>query len=168
MTVEFLRDERGRLVHRGPVRLHQIQRATGDTPGTLALLCPYGHLADSCETGSVTASAWLADASFGTPRVVDCGGTLPVEVRRTLPSHLREMPGFDLRNVATVTPSAVADTILVDRCHLCRAVRPQVIATAYLHGPIRIGGGAMAQGEFSTLCCLAVVGYWGVTQPEAE
>ena len=75
--IDIFTDERGRTVHRGPVQVRQSRMATSRTPGTLLMLCPYGHLVDSCDTGTVTASAWLADVSFGTPRVVECGGRIP-------------------------------------------------------------------------------------------
>lgn len=71
------RNERGQLIHTGPAVIRQSVKAAAGKPGRLQMLCPYGHLIDSCETGTVTASQWLADQSFGTPRVVECGGRLP-------------------------------------------------------------------------------------------
>ena len=75
--IEIFKDEHDRTIHRGPVQLRQSQKATASLPGRLLLLCPYGHLVDSCETGTLTASTWISDESSGTPRVVECGGRLP-------------------------------------------------------------------------------------------
>lgn len=71
------RNDRGQLIHTGAAVVRQTRMATSSKPGTLQMLCPYGHFVDECETGTITASTWLADQSSGTPRVIECGGKLP-------------------------------------------------------------------------------------------